>query len=146
MITRRQVLQGMAATAAALPMQQAFASEPQRLFFYDLYVKGTTTLSDKALALNGSPVEIVGFMAPPLKAESPFFVLTDTPMETCPFCDDIALWPDNIIYATSDEELPMVPFDRQIRVAGTLDVGPATDEETGFVSLVRLKQAKVTRS
>lgn len=147
MITRRKVLQGMAATAAALPVTRALAGdEPRRLFFYELYKKGTTTLSEKALSLNGTDVEIVGFMAPPLKAESPFFVLTDIPMQTCPFCDEIAFWPDNIIYATSDEELPMLPWDRQIRVAGTLDLGEATDEETGFVSLVRLKHSRVTRS
>ena len=146
MITRRTALLGMAAATVALPMQQVLAADRKRLFFYDLYTKGTTTLSESALGLNGSPVEIVGFMAPPLKAEAPFFVLTDIPMETCPFCDDIAFWPDNIIYATSDETLPMVPFDRQIRVAGLLDVGEAKDEATGFVSLVRLKQAVVTRS
>jgi hypothetical protein len=146
MITRRQTLLGMGAAAVAMPLKAAFASEPQRLFFYELYNKGTTTLSEKALALQGTPVEIVGFMAPPLKAESPFFVLTDIPMETCPFCDEIAFWPDNIIYVTSQQELPSVPFDRQIRVAGTLDLGEATDPETGFVSLVRLKDAGVTRT
>lgn len=146
LFNRRNILLGMAATAAALPVQRAFANTSQRLFFYELYKKGTTTLSDRAVSLDGTPVEIVGFMAPPLKAESPFFVLTDIPMETCPFCDDIAFWPDNIIYVTSDEELPMVPFNRQIRVAGTLSVGEATDAETGFVSLVRLQHAIVTRS
>ncbi|HQZ12212.1 MAG TPA: hypothetical protein PK286_04945 [Devosia sp.] len=146
MISRRNVLVGMAATAAVLPAQQVLANDPQRMFFYDLYVKGTTTLSEKALARNGMPVEIVGFMAPPLKAESPFFVLTDIPMETCPFCNDIALWPDNIIYVTSDADLPMVPFDRQIRVSGKLDLGEKLDEETGFVSLVRLKSAAIIRS
>lgn len=146
MITRRNILAGMAAVAVVLPARPILANDPRRLFFYDLYVKGTTTLSDKALGLNATPVEVVGFMAPPLKAEAPFFVLTDIPMETCPFCNDIALWPDNIIYVTSDAELPMVPFDRQIRVAGVLDLGKSLDDETGFVSLVRLKNAQITRS
>lgn len=146
MINRRNILLGAAATAVALPVQRVLANDPQRMFFYELYKKGTTTLSERALSLGGTPVEIVGFMAPPLKAESPFFVLTDIPMQTCPFCDEIAFWPDNIIYVTSDAELPMVPYDRQIRVAGTLDLGEAKDEATGFVSLVRLKHAAVTRS
>jgi hypothetical protein len=136
----------MGAAAVAMPLGPVLAAEPGRLFFYEIYNKGTTTLSEKALALKGSPVEIVGFMAPPLKAESPFFVLTDIPMETCPFCDDIAFWPDNIIYVTSNEVLPSVPFDRQIRVSGTFDVGEQTDPATGFVSLVRLKDAAVTRT
>lgn len=146
MFNRRTVLFGMAATAAALPAQRALASDSERLFFYELYNKGTTTLSDKALSLDGNPVEIVGFMAPPLKAESPFFVLTDVPMLTCPFCDEIAYWPDNIIYVTSNQELPVVPYNRQIRVAGTLSLGEKTDEATGFVSLVRLQDATVIRS
>jgi hypothetical protein len=115
-------------------------------FSSELYNKGTTTLSPRALNLDGTPVEIVGFMAPPLKAESPFFVLTDVPMLTCPFCDEIAYWPDNIIYVTSNQELPIVPYNRQIRVAGTLSVGEAKDEATGFVSLVRLQNAAVIRS
>lgn len=146
MTNRRHFILGMAATAAALPVQQVLANSPQRMFFYELYNKGTTVLSERALALDGTTVEIVGFMAPPLKAEAPFFVLTDVPMQTCPFCDEIALWPDNIIYVTSDAELPMIPYDRQIRVAGTLELGEATDEATGFVSLVRLTRAAVTRS
>jgi len=145
-ITRRQTLIGMGAAVAALPLRPAFAEETQRLFFYELYRKGTTTLSEKALALQGQKVEVVGFMAPPLKAESLFFVLTDTPMETCPYCDDIALWPDSIIYVTPREELPSVPYNRQIRVAGTLDLGEAIDPATGFVSLVRLKDAYFTRT
>ena len=70
-------------------------------------------MSDIALALNGQLVEMVGFMAPPLKAKSEFFVLTDVPMETCPFCDEIALWPDNIVFVTSDNVLPIIPFNRQ---------------------------------
>ena len=146
MTNRRQIIIAMAAAAAALPAQRVFASAPPRMFFYELYKKGTTTLSERSLALSGTQVEIVGFMAPPLKAKSPFFVLTDVPMQSCPFCDEIALWPDNIIYVTSDAELPLLPYDRQIRVAGTLEVGEARDEATGFVSLVRLTGAAVTRS
>jgi len=145
MITRRQTLVGVAAAAIVAPLGQAFAASPTRLFFYQIYSKGTQ-LSDLATSLAGTPVEIVGFMAPPLKAESPFFVLTNAPMETCPFCDEIAFWPDNIIYVTSDKPLETVPFDRQIRVSGMLDLGPQTDNATGFVSLVRLKRASVTRA
>src|SRR5579872_4624194 len=122
MITRRQALVGAAAAAVLGPsFRPALADNPTRLFFYQIYSKGTT-LSDTALGLQGKKVEIVGFMAPPLKTQVPFFVLTDVPMETCPFCDEIAFWPDNIIYATSDNALDPVAFDRQIRVAGVLDL------------------------
>jgi hypothetical protein len=145
MITRRQTLVGAAAAAVAGAFGPALAADPARLFFYQLYSEGTK-LSDLAMQLAGKQVEIVGFMAPPLKAESPFFVLTNKPMETCPFCDEIALWPDNIVYVTGDRPLQTIPYDRQIRVAGVLDLGPQTDEATGFVSLVRLKHAVVSRA
>jgi hypothetical protein len=145
LITRRQALTGMAAATAALGLRPAQAVEAQRLFFYQLYSTGTQ-LSDTALGLNGQPVEIVGFMAPPLKAESKFFVLTDVPMEVCPFCDDIALWPDNIIFVTADTVFPVFPYNRQVRVYGMLDLGEETDPATGFVSLVRLEQATLTRA
>jgi len=145
MITRRQTLVGAAAAAILGPFTPALADSPARLFFYQIYSKGTQ-LSDLAMSLAGKKVEIVGFMAPPLKTQVPFFVLTDVPMETCPFCDEIAFWPDNIIYATSDAVLETVAFDRQIRVSGVLDLGPQTDPETGFVSLVRLQHVGVTRA
>jgi hypothetical protein len=128
--------------AALLPLRSSLAADTERLFFYQLYSSGTE-LSDLAKSLAGKWVEIVGYMAPPLKAESAFFVLTDTPMETCPFCDEIALWPDNIIYVTGDEVLPILPFNRQIRVSGILELGPDIDQATGFVSLVRLRHAGV---
>jgi len=144
MLTRRQTLVGIGAAAVVGALRPALAS-PTRLFFYQMYSKGTQ-LSDMAMSLAGKDVEIVGFMAPPLKAESPFFVLTNQPMETCPFCDEIAFWPDNIIYVTGDRPLETVPFDRQIRVSGMLDLGAQTDPATGFVSLVRLKHAAVTRA
>ena len=144
MITRRQILVGVGAAAIVSPLGPALAADPTRLFFYQIYSEGTK-LSDLATKLAGKGVEVIGFMAPPLKAESPCFVLTNKPMETCPFCDEIAFWPDNIIYVTSDRPLQTLPFDRQIRVAGMLDLGPQTDQATGFVSLVRLKHAAVTR-
>lgn len=145
MITRREALIGMAGLAVAAPLGSKAAFAADRLFFYQLY-STNTELSEMALALHGRPVEMVGFMAPPLKADSPFFVLTDVPMESCPFCDDIALWPENIVFVTSDRVLPTIPFNRQIRVSGVLDLGEKLDPATGFVSLVRLEQASVVRT
>lgn len=136
---------GIAATGTALYVHPVFAAETPRLFFYQLYSEGIE-LSDTTLGLAGQRVEIVGFMAPPLKADSSFFVLTDVPMEVCPFCDEIAQWPTNIIYVTSDRRIPSVPYNRQIRVSGVLDVGEELDPATGFVSLIRLEDAEVIRA
>lgn len=145
MINRRHALVGLASIGAIAPLGGALAAN-ERLFFYELYRPGTIEPSDAALALNGRTIEMVGFMAPPLKADSPFFVLTDVPMETCPFCDEIALWPDNIVFVTSDQAIPSIPFNRQIRVEGVFEVGEAVDPATGFVSLVRLSHARVVRA
>ena len=49
-----------------------------------------------------------GFMAPPLKAEAKFFVLTEIPMSICPFCSSDADWPDNIVVVYLDEKQTFV--------------------------------------
>ena len=78
-------------------------------------------------------------MAPPLKAEATFFVLTSMPMAICPFCETEAQWPDDIVLVLTDEPISAVPFNRPIRVSGTL--------ETGFVegSRDRLRQPDPAR-
>ena len=59
--------------------------------------------SDKVKRLAGRTVSISGFMAPPLKAEAAFFVLTEIPMAICPFCSSDSDWPDNILVVYLDE-------------------------------------------
>ena len=102
-------------------------------------------LGPKPVSLTGQPVEMVGFMAPPLKAESNFFVLTSMPMAVCPFCETEAQWPDDIVLVITDDIFSAVPFNRPIRVHGTLETGFVKDEETGFVSLIRLVDAEYER-
>ena len=36
-------------------------------------------------------------MAPPLKAEAAFLILTKEPVSLCPFCNSDQDWPDSII-------------------------------------------------
>ena len=96
------------------------------------------TFSDKTLALEGAAVTISGYMAPPLTPTIHFFVLTDVPMSVCPFCSSDADWPDNIIVVKVDDALTALPYDTPITVTGTLEIGSETDEETGFVSQLRI--------
>lgn len=77
-------------------------------------------------------------MAPPLKPTLRFFVLTSVPMAICPFCSTDANWPNNIVLVYLEKKAYALPFDRPIRVEGVLELGAKTDEETGFVSLVRI--------
>lgn len=100
-------------------------------------------LSDKLIALTGKEVEMSGFMAPPLTAGVRFFVLTKVLMAVCPFCSTDEDWPADIVvvYLPDGEELN--PTEHPVKVTGTLETGSFTDEETGFVSLVRIYADKV---
>lgn len=99
------------------------------------------TFSDKVNSLKGQSVEIKGFMAPPLKAESDFFVLTKMPMALCPFCSSDADWPSDIVVVYLKKRQTFVQYNAQIRVEGILETGSYTDPETGFISQLRIKEA-----
>lgn len=99
--------------------------------------------SDTLNSLNGSEVTMTGFMAPPLKPSINFFVLTETPMSICPFCSSDADWPYNIVVVYVDGSVDALPYDQEATVTGTLDLGSYMDNETGFVSQVRLLNASV---
>lgn len=106
----------------------------------DLYDRDMS-FSELAQSLEGKRVAVSGFMAPPLKAESSFFVLTKIPMSVCPFCETEAEWPDDILAVYTKRTLRVVPFNVPIITEGTLELGTFVDEETGFLSRVRLADA-----
>jgi hypothetical protein len=110
----------------------------------DLWLGGGrfSPLADK---MAGRAVSMRGYMAPPLKADARFFVLTRIPMAVCPFCDTEASWPDDLVLVEMDGRLSLVNFNDLIEVTGRLDLGTKTDEETGFVSRVRLADATFSR-
>ncbi len=121
----------------------------ERLRFDDLYgtwsVTGLT-FSARARALSGKPVVMEGFMAPPLKADADFFVLTREPMSVCPFCSSDSAWPPDIVVAyLKHEAQPTAPAE-VIEVAGTLELGSWTDPASGFVSQARLRNARFRRT
>ena len=132
---------GLAALApfAALP---ARASE--LVNFTDISV-ADDQYTDRARNLAGAVVEMRGYMAPPLKPEIDFFVLTSLPTAICPFCDAAASWPDDIVLVKLSRPVHALAYDRLLNVSGVLEIGIETDEATGFVSLVRLRDAKYTK-
>lgn len=139
---RRRVL----AALAALPVLGAIrpATAAEKLGFNELYKSfGVLGLefSDKVKRLNGQEVAVNGFMAPPLKAEADFFVLTEIPMSLCPFCSSDADWPDNILVVYLGRKQIFVQYNAPITARGILEYGPWTDPETGFVSQLRLRSA-----
>ncbi|WP_339948914.1 hypothetical protein [uncultured Albimonas sp.] len=144
---RRDLLRaGVALAAAPLALRAPAAlaaDEPIRL--RELYEKDLS-FSPLATDLEGERVTIEGFMAPPLKAESRFFVLTNRPLAVCPFCETEADWPDDILAVLTRRVVDVVPFNIAIAVSGRLSLGAATDPDTGFVSRVRLEEAEVDRA
>lgn len=89
--------------------------------------------SPLAERLAGMSVEMRGYMAPPLKPEIDFFVLTRIPMAVCPFCDTEAAWPDDLILVKTSGPLRARDFNDLISVRGQLELGTATEADTGFV-------------
>ncbi|WP_434733288.1 hypothetical protein NL154_20815 [Rhizobium sp. YTUHZ044] len=141
-LSRRRLI----AAAIAFPFTASAgrAVEPS-LSFDELYGKfGVLGLefSDKVKRLAGQDISMKGFMAPPLKAEAQFFVLTEVPMSLCPFCSSDADWPDNIVVVYLAEKQTFVQPRQTIEVRGTLEYGSWTDPENGFVSLLRIRQAE----
>ena len=138
-ISRRTFLAGL----AALPCVGA-ARAGDTLTFDELYGKVSVlglAFSDKVKALKDKTVSMRGFMAPPLKAEAKFFVLTEIPMSLCPFCSSDADWPDNILVVYLGRKQTFVQFNAPIMARGTLEFGSWVDPETGFVSQIRLRNA-----
>jgi len=99
------------------------------------------SFSQKVKDLAGKRVRVEGFMAPPLKAEAKFFVLTQKPMAICPFCSTDADWPADILVIYLENKQTFVQYNAMIRAEGILEYGSWTDPDTGFVSLLRLKEA-----
>lgn len=141
MITRRTFGLGLATLpllGAAMPALAA----PTRIRMGQLYdYDNAMAYSDTANQLAGTEVEMQGFMAPHLKVDSDFFILSNQPVESCPFCESEDEWIDTIIFVVMRERQEAIDPGRLIWTRGILDIGTATDEATGFVSRVRLLNA-----
>jgi hypothetical protein len=141
---RRTLLTALPATLilGALP---ARAAEDAAVKLRDLYAK-EGGFSDLALASKGQRLTVAGFMAPPLKADSVFFVLTKMPMAVCPFCEPGTPWPEDILAVYAKRVVDVIPFNVPITVTGVLELGDAVDPELGFYSKVRLVDATFARA
>ena len=144
-LQRRQLLTAMATFAGALSLGGRAILAQEAVRMRDLY-NADGSFSDFALANDGQAVRLEGFMAPPLKAESSFFVLTKIPMSICPFCDSAADWPRDIVSIYARDIVNVTPFNVPIMVSGILRLGVYTDEELGFVSKVRVVDADTWRA
>ncbi len=144
MISRRRALVGALAMPALAASARPAAASPERITFEGLYKSfGVLGLAfdDRIVALKGRDVTLAGYMAPPLRAESTFFVLTREPLAICPFCQSDADWPLDIVVVYLRAQAALAPAGASTTVSGRLDLGSWTDPETGFVSQIRLTRA-----
>jgi hypothetical protein len=144
-MNRRALLAGvlvLAITWHPLPVRPA---EVSRISFGEIYSSfGVLGLqfSERVKALAGKRVAIRGFIAPPLKAEADFFVLTKEPVALCPFCQSDADWPADIVVVYTRPGMRVTSYEESVEVTGRLEIGSKTDPKTGFVSLLRLVDAE----
>ena len=106
------------------------------LSFDELYSGGGVLglqFSDKVKNLAGQRITIRGFMAPPLTRE---------PVALCPFCQSDADWPDNILVVYLSSSQSFVQNNTTIEVEGVLEIGSHRDGDTGFISQLRLRDAR----
>jgi len=140
--SRRRFLLGLSASLAVLASPWLQAAE---LLTFDGLYKSNTVLglkfADRTLALKGQTVRLRGYMAPPLKPESNFFVLTREPVAICPFCSSDAEWPVDIVVIYASKTVLPTNFSERIEVEGELEVGSFIDPKTGFVSQLRIHDA-----
>ena len=130
--------------AFAVPALHAAGTATESIRLRELYEKDLS-FSALARSLEGERVTVKGFMAPPLKAESSFFVLTKRPMANCPFCNDASDWPDDIVAVYTKRAVRVLAFNIDIVVRGRLELGDFRDPDTGFFSRLRLVGAVAER-
>lgn len=146
MVNRRTFGLGLASLPLVGASWPALAA-PSRVRMGQLYdYDNDMAYSQVAETLQGTEVEIQGFMAPHLKVDSEFFILSNQPVETCPFCESEDEWIDTIIFVVMRERQEAIDPGILIWTRGILDIGVALDEATGFVSRVRLLDADFYRA
>ena len=139
----RQALRASGIVGAAGPAEWARA-EGQRIDWEGLFAStGLFGIEiGFASALAGKPVELVGFMSPPMAAEADYFVLSRSPLPNCPFCAPAASWPDDIVVVHLltrgvDIDHPA----RAVAVRGILEIGERDGPAPGLSSHARLLRA-----
>ncbi|MEM1361921.1 MAG: hypothetical protein AAGF94_09435 [Pseudomonadota bacterium] len=137
---RRQFITRASAGLAVPFVAAPGYADDKTLKLRELYAR-TGGFSNLAQELEGARIRVHGFMAPPLKADARFFVLTKMPMSVCPFCESAAEWPEDILAVYTKRAVDVIPFNVKIETAGILELGEFLDPQTGFLSLVRLADA-----
>src|SRR6185437_8296749 len=130
---------------AAVPRMPRATDNYPLLPFKDIYAtRGVIglRLADRAKELARQPVRIRGYMAPPVVDTADYFILTRSPVNTCPFCDPGTGWPDDVVLVLLKRDSCFADPGQAIEVAGEFEIGAQLDTRTGTVRLVRLRDAQ----
>ncbi len=134
-------------TAASSGAASKPTNEPIVLRFSEFYAPNTSPInlqfSDKLRSAGNQRVRITGYMAPPLKPDLDFFVLTRIRLVVCPFCSTVADWPEDIVLVTMPDGKTTQQVEEPITLVGKLEIGEAVDPQTGFLSLLRIRAESV---
>lgn len=71
--------------------------------------------------------------------------MTKEPVSLCPFCQSDAEWPADIVVVYLRKGTGLTSNQDPVEVTGTLEVDSKTDPRTGFVSLLRIVDARLRR-
>ncbi|MCG8443018.1 MAG: hypothetical protein MI723_14535 [Caulobacterales bacterium] len=137
------------AGAAETPAAGAEAPARPVLIEFREFFNREAMPSERAIALSGSYVEVVGFFAPPPFEDVPFRVLVGAPTESCPYCEPEA-------FAAGGESLPFVLVhpapgqpdigaSRRVRVVGRVEAHPGNTDPYGLTRELRLHDAAFRR-
>lgn len=125
-----------AEVAAAAPVQVEFRA------LFDQRGKP----SERAYALNGKLVEVVGFMADRPSTDTPFFVFVGAPSHACPYCtglDEREHVPYAFVYTEGDVQ--PTGLRARIRVTGFLQAEAQYENMFGIHNDLRILKAQLRR-
>ena len=133
-------------TAGAADTSPEAQPEATLIQFRDLFDRRGKP-SIHSVRLNGTPVEMVGFMAPPPDQDSPFLVLVGVPTTFCPYCSTVNEHdhlPFVLVYPDEEIDLSKIGPRRRLRISGLLDAGHGHEGFYGIHNDVRITDAKVS--
>ena len=145
-ISRRDLIVAGLLSLATFPLKASAADVLTFDALYESFGVLGLKFSPQVLALKDHPIVISGYMAPPLRAESDFFVLTKNPLSICPFCQSDADWPLDILVVYLAEASPLVTAGAKVTVTGMLEIGSYIDPDSGFVSQLRVRNASYRKA
>lgn len=144
-LTCLTALLGLAAGRAGTPAQAG--SSPDTLDLTRLYRRSEFVgldFTDEVLRHAGRRVAVQGYIAPHLRTGARFLVLANELLPACPHClGNVSLPPGAIVLYPRDVTGADFEPPQQLLAEGVLELGAKSDPGTGYVSTIRLLDARL---